>query len=232
MNSHHLAIIKSVITGYDKIALKFHHTRLSFFRDLRFVKNYVSKDSSVLDFGCGNGRLAEFLEGEYKEYLGLDVSKNLIKIAKEKHQNEKTKFQKIRPFEKLSPFYESFDIAFSIAVFHHFPENRYRMERAREILRTLRPGGLIIVSVWNLWQRKYYKEILKEIFKKIAGSSNLGWGDLTVSFKENSFVFKRYHHAYTKRSLERLFIKAGFKTVKTINTGRNLVYIGQKTIQN
>jgi len=228
MNSNNLKIIKSIVRGYNKIALKFHHTRLSFFRDLKFVKNYVPKNATVLDFGCGNGRLAEFLKGSYKKYQGLDVSKNLIKIAQDNHRGKKTQFKKIRPFEKLRPFYNSFDIVFSIAVFHHFPSQKYRKERAEELFRVLKPEGIVVVSVWNLWQKKYFKEILREALRKIAGSSKLGWGDLVVSFKEKSFVFKRYHHAYTQKSLKRLFEKAGFTTVKTINTGRNIVYIGKK----
>lgn len=221
-------IIKSVVEGYNRIAPKFHHTRCRFFRDLKFVKEYVNETSTVLDFGCGNGRLINLLGNNFKSYLGLDTSRELLEIAKREHPDGKTKFQKIRPLEKLDHFYDSFNVVYAIAVFHHLPDSRYRLERAKELYKTLKDDGVVVVSVWNLWQKKYLKEIFKELLKKIKGESKLGWKSLYVSFKTENYFFWRYHHAFTLGELRRLFEKAGFETEKALKTKRNLVYIGRK----
>lgn len=228
MNQFKLKIIQSTVSGYDKIALKFHNTRLSFFGDLKFVKKYVKQGSKILDFGCGNGRLAGFLADKDCQYLGLDVSKKLIEIAKENHSGKNTAFLKIDPFSKLETLYGSFDLVFSIAVFHHFPDYEYRLKRALELQKTLKKDGLIVVSVWNLWQKKYFLEILKEMLRKISGKSKVGFCDVFISFKENDFSFQRYHHAFTLFELKRLFKKAGFVELESLNTGKNLVFIGKK----
>ena len=50
----------------------------------------INKNSSILDLGCGYGALINFLhenkiQFSEKGYLGIDVSKNMIEIAKKNH---------------------------------------------------------------------------------------------------------------------------------------------------
>ena len=52
----------------------------------------INKNSSILDLGCGYGALINFLhenkiQFSEKGYLGIDVSKNMIEIAKKNHEN-------------------------------------------------------------------------------------------------------------------------------------------------
>lgn len=49
------------------------------------IKNIENKIyTSVLDLGCGTGTFAKQFKGEYKELTGVDISKNMLSIAKEK----------------------------------------------------------------------------------------------------------------------------------------------------
>ena len=142
-------------------------------------------------------------------------------------------FQKIDP-SQISLAFEAgfFNTIYSIAVFHHFPSQKYREEVAKELYRITKEGGHIVVTVWYLWQRKYFKNILKNWKNKITDKSQLDWNDCLISFTDNQGKkFERFHHAFTKRELRRLFEQAGFETEKCeIVGGRNIVLVGKKNI--
>lgn len=110
-------ILSDLEIGYDSIADKFSSTRAFMWRDFEFIKDYSRPDSKILDFGCGNGRLAGFLKSNYQEYVGVDISQKLIDLAKQKYHSEKTKFIKVNSSDLRLPFEDNcFDAIFSIAV--------------------------------------------------------------------------------------------------------------------
>jgi ubiquinone/menaquinone biosynthesis C-methylase UbiE len=206
--------------GYDLIADKFSSTRAFMWRELGLIKGYVRSGDKVLDFGCGNGRLAGFLENNYGEYVGVDISQKLLNIAKQRYNNEKTEFIKIGGQAAKPPFKDNhFDVIFSIAVFHHFPSKEYSLKMAKELYRILRPGGKIVITAWNLWQKQYLK------FHQKTSKS---WLEASIPFKAEEKVFNRYHHPFKIGELKNLFQEAGFETLKA-KEGRNLLYIGIKS---
>jgi tRNA (uracil-5-)-methyltransferase TRM9 len=123
-----------------------------------------------------------------------------------------------------------FNTAYSIAVFHHLPSKEYRADSARELHRTVKSGGYVVITVWNLWQKKYLKNILQNWWKKITLRGDLDWNDCRISFADNEGKqFQRFHHAFTKRELEELFSAAGFSIESCeVVGGRNIVLVGKK----
>ncbi len=133
-----------------------------------------------------------------------------------------------------------FNTIYSIAVFHHFPSEKYRQDVAKELFRITAEGGHVIVTAWYLWpsfdllrrgkQIKYYKNIFRNWKEKISSKSALDWNDCLISFTDNhGKKFERFHHAFTKRELKKLFESAGFETEKCeVADGRNILYIGKK----
>ena len=223
-------ILKETEAGYDLMAEKFSETRKHFWRRLEFISDYVKEGDRVLDFGCGNGRLLELFSGKNIEYLGTDVSEKLINIAKEKYSDKNNSFLKISSSDSLSLPGDSFNLIYSIAVFHHFPSKKYREDIARELYRVTKKDGYIVITVWNLYQKKYLKNIIKNWLSKLKEDSNIDWNDCYISFTDNSGnKFQRYHHAFTKRELKNLFSGAGFKIEKCeIIDKRNILLIGKK----
>ena len=62
---------------------QFARARVKAWEEMRFLfDDYVKGKERILDLGCGNGRFYEMLEGKDIEYIGVDVSKELIDIAK------------------------------------------------------------------------------------------------------------------------------------------------------
>jgi len=227
-------IVKKILNeteeGYDSMSVKFSETRKYFWRGLEFIGDYTKDGDRILDFGCGNGRLLELIGGvQDMQYYGIDVSQKLIDIAEKRYPNQT--FQKIDLLQTTLPVADDyFNTVYSIAVFHHFPSKKYREDVAKELYRVTKKDGRIIITVWNLYQKRYKKNILCNWKNKIFRKSNLDWNDCYISFTDNEGKkFQRFHHAFTKRELKKLFSSAGFEIEKceTIN-GRNIVLIGKK----
>lgn len=224
-------ILHEIESGYDLISSKFSQTRSHFWWDLEYIKNYTKNGDRILDFGCGNGRLLELIGDKNMQYHGVDISEKLIEIARCKYHGNHISFQKISSSPSLSFEDNFFNVVYSIAVFHHFPGQEYQLHRAKELYRVTKPGGKIIITVWNLWQRKYIFFILKNWLRKIAGKNQLGWNDTYIAFTDNNKkIFQRYHHAFTRGELARIFQEAGFKVIKCQRVRNNLVLEGEKIL--
>jgi len=223
-------ILADTENGYDKMSVKFSETRKYFWRGLEFIGSYVKDGDNVFDFGCGNGRLLELFPNKKIEYCGVDTSGKLIEIAKQKYDKNSISFQKISSSGSLPFPNDYFNVVYSIAVFHHFPGKKYRETMAKELYRIMKSEEFVIITVWNLWQKKYFRNIIKNWADKLLGRSKLDWNDCCITFKDNEGkIFKRYHHAFSKKELCDLFFKAGFKMEKCENIdNKNLVYIGKK----
>ena len=223
-------ILRQTEQGYDLIANKFSETRKFFWRSLKFVEQYVKKGDNILDFGCGNGRLLKLFKNKSINYKGIDISQELLNLAKKQYPNNKNNFIKIFATKLRLPFNDKeFNSIYTIATFHHLPGKNYRQKIVEELYRVTKKGGYIIVTVWDLWQSKYRKNIFLNWFKKIIGKSKLDWNDCNITFTDNEDkIFNRYHHAFTKKELNKLFKKAGFKKINIKKTKGNIVLIGQK----
>ena len=89
---------------------------------LRYVKGKTTlkKQDRILDLGCGNGRLRNFLEKDLipaGNYFGLDISDGLLQIARQNHSMDH--FFRGNFAQKLPFGDENFDIVTAIASFHH-----------------------------------------------------------------------------------------------------------------
>lgn len=224
-------ILQETESGYDAIAQKFSQTRKHFWRGLEFIADYVREDDQVLDFGCGNGRLLELFAQKKIKYQGVDISRKLLDLAQERYPAEQDNFAKLDPGQTTLAFKDDFfNATYSIAVFHHFPSRAYRRALAQELLRVTAEGGRVVVTVWYLWQRKYLKNILRNWALKFLGFSRLDWNDCQISFTDNMGTkIQRFHHAFARRELQKLFAEAGFVIEKCeVVDGRNIVLIGKK----
>ncbi len=222
--------LKQTELGYDLIAKKFSETRKHFWHSLEFIEQYVQGGDTVLDFGCGNGRLLELFLDKNINYYGVDVSQKLLNLAKKRYPDRQNNFIKISPTKVSLPFNdEKFNSVYSIATFHHLPGRKYRLAVVSELYRVTKRNGWVVVTVWDLWQSRYRQNIFKNWFYKIIGKSKLDWNDCQVAFTDNEGkVFSRYHHAFTKKELERLFRKVGFNIIEVKKVGGNIVLVGQR----
>ena len=108
------------------------------------VQNYLTKVSyqKLLDIGCGTGWLIDNLAKEsVKEYHGIDISENMLEVAKGK--NIKNATFVLGSSMELPYQDESFDVVTCVQSFHHYPDYKKAMQEA---YRVLKKGGLYILS--------------------------------------------------------------------------------------
>ncbi|MBI5411851.1 class I SAM-dependent methyltransferase [Candidatus Peregrinibacteria bacterium] len=193
--------LEKVKESYDSIAKGFDQTRRILWKEFALFLPYLKKGMTVLDAGCGNGRLFEYLQKRGIEYLGVDQCEELIEIAKKRYPE--TKFQ-VQKLQELNVSAETFDAIFCIAALHHLPSIKLRT-RALERLRTaLKKDGILILTVWNLRQKKYCGAWIRAGFSCL---NNFGlkysWNDLWIRWGKNKE--KRYYHAFSPKELKKLF---------------------------
>ena len=224
-------IIQKTRDDYNRIARHFSLTRnhageLIIFRDL------VRDGQNILDWGCGNGRLIYLFEGFAVNYFGVDQSNEQLKMARKNFPLKNAKFFCNAHKEKKFPE-NFFDNAFVIAALHHLPNPKTRLEVLKKIHRETKPGGKLVVTVWNL-SSDWAKAKLKKDWKKI------GKNDFFIPWKDQSgkLVAERYYHNFEKKELAGLLAEAGWKNAQLYyNTGdrrtgkkegRNLVAVAEK----
>ena len=221
-------LIRKTKQDYNSIADDFSRTRKFQWPELNFLGDSINEGEKILDLGCGNGRLLEILKFKKIDYLGIDFSGKLIEIAQKNYPEHK--FQ-IADALNL-PFPENyFDKIYSIAVFHHIPSEEFQLKFLKEAKRVLKPEGILILTVWNLWSWQNLKLLLKFNLLKILGKSKLDFNDVFVPWGK---YCQRYVHNFTQRELKDLTKKTGFKINEAgfINRGKhkkaNIYLISEK----
>jgi len=206
-------LIRKVKRDYNRIADHFDQTRSHPWYEFKIYRELLSEGDKVLDLGCGNGRLLEFIDRRNVDYTGIDVSEDLLKLAKKKYRKKKLKSSyrfKKGSFFRLPYKRPWFDKIFSIASFHHIPSVDYRIKALKEMKRVLKKDGTLVISVWNLWRGKYRKYIWKSLFNlKMYDFKDcfIPWGDTGI---------ERYYHAFSVFEMRSLLHEAGFFIVNEV----------------
>ena len=222
-----LDLIKKTRDDYNKISTHFSSTRKYNWPEVADAIEGlgIKKDDKVLDLGCGNGRLFEALEKYDIDYYGLDISEELVKIAKKTYP----KGNFIASDLLKTPYKDNeFDVIVSIATLHHIPSKKLRREALKEVYRITKQGGKILISIWYFWNKpNYLGKILKSAIKRFYQKDNLEFGDFYSTWKtgKGEILAERYFHAWTKNELINNLKNIGFKKIKEINANflkRNL----------
>jgi len=105
----------------------------------------------ALEIGCGPGRLIRALSPYFGEIHGVDVSAEMIRLAREKLRSIRHAHFHHVPDSTLELFAdESFDFVYSYAVFQHIPDRRIVYRYFCETRRVLRTGGIARLQVIGL----------------------------------------------------------------------------------
>ena len=215
-------LLKKVIQDYNLIAEDYARTRAFIPEDIRALGEHIKAGERVLDMGCGSGRLFEIAKNKNADFLGIDGSPALIEIAKKKYSE--AEFQVADALDM--PFPDNhFDKVYSISVIHHIPSKTLRLQYFKEANRVLKPGGLLILRVWDFWKRKEgIRLFLKYAFLKLLGISKLDFKDVFLPWRDSATgkaKVQRYFHCFAKAELEKIAKEAGFKIKKIWREGQD-----------
>jgi len=214
---------------YDSISKKWDATRRSAWGEFEFAHELLSAQK-ILDAGCGNGRLNFWLAGNnfHGEYCGFDSSKNLIALAR---KNFPAREFVVADLRELTPEISRGltdgkpDAIFCVAVLHHLTNSAEQKKALENLYASLQPDGRIFLTVWNLWQPRFWKFRLAQKFARTLTIPFAGAGVRTV-------------FAFRKGELKKLCATTGFKNIKIFYArhaeksnffrGRNLIILAEK----
>lgn len=182
-----------------------------------------------LDIGCGSGTLSrEWRSAGLKgSYTGVDFSLPLLKEAAALQQNPLESDELTVSFlqtDLTAPDWASvlprrvYDGVVAFASLHHIPSAAYRQQLLDTIARMTKPGGLLILSVWQFQHSpRLMARVLPWRLADIA-EEDLEAGDTLLDWRYHpgdtgAAPGLRYVHLFTPEELQALARETGFEVV-------------------
>ncbi|MDT8321285.1 MAG: class I SAM-dependent methyltransferase [Xanthomonadales bacterium] len=118
----------------------------------------LRETDTVLELGCGVARIGRELAPQCKQWVGVDISSNMLRSAAHRLkglQNTELHALNRTQLEMLED--ERFDKAYCVAVFCHMDKEDFFLYM-KELWRVLKPAGMIYFETWNMdhpvgWKR-------------------------------------------------------------------------------
>ncbi|MFW6316440.1 MAG: methyltransferase domain-containing protein [Cyanobacteriota bacterium] len=143
----------------------------------------LPRGTTVLDVGCGIGGSTRILAKDYGfDVTGVTISQKQVERATELTPEGVTAKFQVDDALALSFPDNSFDVVWSIEAGPHMPD---KAKYASEMVRVLKPGGILVVADWNqrddrqkplnFWERIVMRQLLDQwshpAFSSIEGFS-------------------------------------------------------------
>lgn len=151
---------------------------------------------SVLDVGCGSGRIGEFaLDAGASRYIGIDFSEPMIELARTRLQRFGDRVQLILDDFLAHPLEGPFDVVLALGLFDYLPDPELFAKRMSKLTA---PGGCLVGSfpTWSL-----VKGPIRKVRYEVIGDCP---------------IFN-----YNRRELESLLTASGFERVEIQAPGRS-----------
>lgn len=224
---HH--VFEKIYGNYDKMNSVISFQQHIKWRNDTMKRMNVQKGSKALDVCCGTAdwtiALADAV-GPSGEVVGLDFSKNMLKIGEEKVENLKLDQVKLIHGNAMElPFPdESFDYVTIGFGLRNVPDY---LQVLKEINRVLKKGGMAVCLETSQPTMLGYKQLYYFYFRFIMPI----FGKLFAhSYKEYSWLQESARNFPGMKELADLFEVAGFQDIfyKPYNGGVAAVHIGKK----
>ncbi|MEM2916060.1 MAG: methyltransferase domain-containing protein [Candidatus Woesearchaeota archaeon] len=183
--------LENVKEHFEKIAgeYDFHKKRAWYYYDwLKKICKWhipLASQKRILELGCGTGDIIAFLNPKYG--LGIDISENMIKLARKKHPQKNLHFA-VGAGENMK-LKEKFDVILMPDVIEHLADHKKTFEQLHKTCDT--KTRVIITMINPLWEPVF---MLWEM---------LGW-----KMPEGP------HTRVTYGKLKKIFRMTGFKVIK------------------
>ncbi|MBI3304927.1 methyltransferase domain-containing protein [Candidatus Parcubacteria bacterium] len=185
------AIPDNTIATYSKIAERYdalHFTPEFWQREFKVFSRLIP-GRHVLDIGCGTGRDAVLFTNHKFDYVGIDGSRNMLRIARRRAPRGKFLLMN---FYRLRFPAETFDGFWAGASLLHIPKKKLGSV-LRSIRKIVRRGGVGFVSIKE--KRTVDEAIITE--EKYGNQSRFfafyGRDEFAKALKQNGFRLIKFH---------------------------------------
>ncbi len=142
--------MNGLVNVYEDITRAESYAKLDFpgtyylaYRDLPEIIRKVKQVGKALDFGCGTGRSTRFLKNLGMKTTGIDISKEMIRLAREMDPDGEYRLISDGDFSSFQP--QSFDIILSVFTFDNIPLVDRRIKLLSGLQKLLKRWGSIIL---------------------------------------------------------------------------------------
>jgi SAM-dependent methyltransferase len=176
-------------------AMNLSHSKLT---DWGLSHIQIHNDDTILDIGCGGGRTINKLAkiANIGKVYGIDYSDECVTVSR-KTNNKFIKSGRVdvqKGQVSSLPYPDNrFDLITAIEAYYYWPDLGHDME---EILRVLKPGGILII-IGGLYKNSKFDIRHQKLVKKLLKTLNM--------------------HYHSPEELHDIFSKAGYKDIKIVD---------------
>ena len=127
---------------------------------LQYIKNHVDiAEKKILDVGCGAGLLSEAMARESAIVTGIDLSQEVIKVAKQHAETKRVMvdYQCTAVENIAATQQQQFDVVTCMEMLEHVPDPAAILQACADCLK---PGGKLFVSTLNRNIKSYLGAII------------------------------------------------------------------------
>jgi carbamoyltransferase len=158
-------------------------------------------NSTVLEVGCGTGQLTNFLGISCRRVVGTDMCRNSLRLGEafsREHGLNRVQFVQMNLFRPVfAP--GQFDVVLCNGVLHHTADPYGGF---RSILSLVKPGGYIIIGLYNKYGR-LFTDLRRQLFRLTGGGAK--WIDPVLrqaglsEDKRRAWFADQYRHPHESK---------------------------------
>lgn len=169
----------------------------------RELERLPQSGGELLDVGCGAGHASAVAGANNFAYYGVDISPEMIEVAKTSRFNPKAIFA-LASVEDLPFASDRFDVVLALGSLEYVRADRQSAALA-EISRVLKPGGIFVASLLNQSCPMWVARTLRERV-----------GLVRAKMLRRPAPFVSPEHLYTRREVRARLEQSGLRHERTI----------------
>jgi tRNA (uracil-5-)-methyltransferase TRM9 len=200
---------------YQTFALQFSATRQRLQPGVQQILQTIPTDSNILDLGCGNGELSRWLRqrGHSGWYVGLDFSHEILSLALQKNEHERSVFLKrdlAQPGWEEGLPRQQFDLILAFAVLHHLPSRELHLQILNAVRNRLATQGMFVHSEWQFLNSERLRSRIQPWQAAGMNEDEVEPGDHLLDWRQGGHGLRYVHH-FSPEELAELADATGFQ---------------------